>query len=29
MALHPKKFLWIELMKFWKGKAEVVIIECS
>ena len=29
MALHPKKFLWTELMKFWKGKTEGVIVECS
>jgi hypothetical protein len=29
MALHPRKFLWTELMRFWKGKTEVLIIECS
>lgn len=29
MALHPKKFLWPELMSFWKGKTEGVIIECT
>ena len=29
MALQPKKFLWSELMAFWKGKSEEVIIECS
>ena len=29
MAMHPKKFFWTELMKFWKGKTEEVIIECS
>ena len=28
MALDPKKFLWTELMKFWKGKTEGVIVEC-
>ena len=29
MARHPKKFLWTELMKFWRGKTEGVIVECS
>lgn len=29
MAQDPKKFLYPELMKFWKGKTEGVIIECS
>ena len=29
MALHPKKFLQPELMKFWKGKTEGVVVECS
>ena len=29
MALEARKFLYPELMKFWKGKTEEVVIECS
>ena len=28
MAFDPRKFLYPELMKFWKGKTEGVIVEC-
>ena len=29
MALEPGKFLYSELMKFWKGKTEEEVVECS
>ena len=28
MAMDPTKFLYPELMKFWKGKTEGIIVEC-
>lgn len=29
MANYPKKFLWLELMQFWKGKTNDVVRECT
>ena len=29
MACHPRKFLWLELMQFWKGKNKDVVNECT
>jgi hypothetical protein len=29
MAQYPQKFLWQELMQFWKSKTEEVVIECT
>lgn len=29
MACHPRKFLWLELLQFWKGKTKEVVTECT
>lgn len=28
IATHPKKFLWIDLLKFFEGKTEKMVGEC-